>query len=103
LDAEPSDVVLTDRLTGVPVAVLNTPWVQSLGLHSGPVARFLLKHPRTKHWMRSWYAIRAAMRLKKSLHQDTPKDYWQAGKSVEGIEAILPAGEIVRNFDAAWR
>lgn len=103
LDAEPSDVVLTDRLTGVPVAVLNTPWVQSLGLHSGPVARYLLKHPRTKHWMRSWYAIRAAMRLKKSLHQDTPKDYWQAGKSVEGIEAIQPAGEIVRNFAAAWR
>ena len=103
LDAGPSDVVLTDRLTGVPVAVLNTPWVQGLGLHSGPVARFLLKHPRTKHWMRSWYAVRAAMRLKKSLHQDAPRDYWQAGKSVEGIEAIQPAGEVVRNFAAAWR
>ena len=103
LKARAEDVVLTDRLTGVPVAVLNTPWVQSLGLHSGPVARWLLKHPRTKHWMRSWYAIRAAMRLKKSLHQDAPKDYWQAGKSVEGIEAIQPAGEVVRNFAAAWR
>ena len=103
LDAAPSDVVLTDRLTGVPVAVLNTPWVRSLGLHSGPIARWLLKHPRTKHWMRSFYAIRAAMRLKKSLHQDTPKDYWQAGKSVEGIHTIPPAGEVVRNFAAAWR
>ncbi|HTK56714.1 MAG TPA: nitronate monooxygenase [Gemmatimonadales bacterium] len=101
LDAEPSDVVLTDRLTGVPVAVLNTPWVQSLGLHSGPVARFLLKHPRTKHWMRSWYAIRAAMRLKRSLHQDTPKDYWQAGKSVEGIEAVEPVANIVAQFRKA--
>ena len=101
LDAEPSDVVLTDRLTGVPVAVLNTPWVQSLGLHSGPVARLLLKHPRTKHWMRSWYAVRAAMRLKKSLHQDTPKDYWQAGKSVEGIEAVEPVANIVAQFRKA--
>lgn len=103
LGAGADDVVLTDRLTGVPVAVLNTPWVQSLGLHAGPVARWLLKQPRTKHWMRSFYAVRAAMRLKKSLRQDTPKDYWQAGKSVEGIEAILPAGEVVRNFAAAWR
>ena len=100
LDAEPADVVLTDRLTGLPVAVLNTPWVQSLGLHSGPVARWLLKHPRTKHWMRTLYAVRAAMRLKKSLHQDAPKDYWQAGKSVGWIEGILPAGEIVRAFAA---
>ncbi|HVX87881.1 MAG TPA: nitronate monooxygenase [Gemmatimonadales bacterium] len=103
LAAGAEDVVLTDRLTGVPVAVLNTPWVQQLGLHSGAVARWLLRHRRTKHWMRSFYAVRAVMRLKKSLHQDAPRDYWQAGKSVEGIEAILPAGEVVRNFAAAWR
>jgi nitronate monooxygenase len=95
------DVVLTDRLTGVPVAVLNTPWVQGLGLHSGPVARWLLRHPRTKHWMRTFYALRAAMRLKKSLHQDAPKDYWQAGKSVDGIEGVMPAGDVVRSFAAA--
>ena len=101
LDAEAEDVVLTDRLTGVPVAVLNTPWVRSLGLHSGRVARWLLRHPRTKHWMRSWYAIRAAMRLKRSLHQDAPKDYWQAGKSVEGIEAVEPVANIVARFKKA--
>lgn len=101
LAAEAKDIVLTDRLTGVPVAVLNTPWVQQLGLRSGPIARWLLRHQRTKHWMRSFYAIRAAMRLKKSLHQDSPKDYWQAGKSVAGIEAVLPAAEIVEAFRKA--
>lgn len=102
IGAEAKDVVLTDRLTGVPVAVLNTPWVQGLGLHSGPIARWLLKHRRTKHWMRTFYAVRAVIRLKKSLHQDAPKDYWQAGKSVAGIEGILPAGEIVGAFAGAW-
>jgi nitronate monooxygenase len=101
LAATPADVVLTDRLTGVPVAVLNTPWVQGLGLRSGPIARWLLKHPRTKKWMRSFYAVRAVMRLKRSLHHDAPKDYWQAGKSVAGIDQIRPAGEIVREFAQA--
>ncbi len=96
--ARAEDVVLTDRLTGVPVAVLNTPWVQGLGLHAGPLARWLLRQPRTKHWMRTLYAIRAAMRLKKSLHQDTPRDYWQAGKSVAAIAGVVPAGAIVRAF-----
>ena len=98
--AEPEDVVLTDRLTGVPVAVLNTPSVQHLGLHAGSLARWLLRQPRTKHWMRTLYAIRAAIRLKKSLHEETAKDFWQAGKSVGGIEGVLPAGEIVRAFAA---
>jgi nitronate monooxygenase len=101
LAAAAKDVVLTDRLTGVPVAVLNTPYVQQLGLHSGPVARWLLRHKRTKHWMRTWYAVRAVMRLKRSLHHDAPKDYWQAGKSVAGIDRILPAGEVVRAFAGA--
>ncbi len=96
--ARAEDVVLTDRLTGVPVAVLNTPWVQGLGLHAGPLARWLLRQPRTKHWMRTLYAIRAAMRLKRSLHQDTPRDYWQAGKSVAAIMGVEPASAIVRAF-----
>ena len=100
LAADAEDVVHTDRLTGVPVAVLNTPWVRGLGLHAGPVARWLLRNPRTKRWMRSYYAVRAVMRLKRSLHQDAPRDYWQAGKSVAGIESIRPAGEIVRDFAA---
>jgi hypothetical protein len=29
------------------------------------------------------------------------EDYWQAGKSVEAIDAIDPAGEIVRRFAVA--
>lgn len=103
LAAEAKDVVLTDRLTGVPVAVLNTPWVQQLGLHSGPVARWLLRNPRTKKWMRSFYAVRTVMRLKKSLHHDAPKDYWQAGKSVAEIGSIEPVANVVASFEAARR
>jgi nitronate monooxygenase len=54
LDAEEDDIVLTERLTGVPVAVINTPYVQRLGLRAGPIARRLLKGRKTKHWMRSF-------------------------------------------------
>ena len=31
------------------------------------------------------------------------KDYLQAGKSVEGIEEILPVAEVVRRFRAAGK
>ena len=98
------DVVLTERLTGVKVAVLDTPSVRRLGLKAGPIARFMLRGRRTKHWMRTLYALRSLWALKRGLLRDSPeRDYWQAGRSVAGIDAVEPAGEIVRRFAAAWR
>jgi nitronate monooxygenase len=102
--ANEQDVVLTERLTGVPVAVLHTPSVERLGLRAGAIARFMLRGRRTKHWMRTLYALRSLWSLKRGLLRDSPdKDFWQAGKSVAGIEAIEPAGEIVRRFAQAAR
>jgi nitronate monooxygenase len=98
------DVVLTERLTGVPVAVLDTPSVRRLGLTAGPLARFMLRGRRTKHWMRTLYALRSLWSLKRGLLRDSPdRDYWQAGKSVAGIDAVEPVGQIVRRFAEAWR
>jgi nitronate monooxygenase len=98
------DIVLTERLTGVPVAVINTPSVQRLGTRAGPLARWMLRGRRTKHWMRTIYALRSLWALKRGLLRDAPeRDFWQAGKSVAGIDSVEPAGEIVRRFADAWR
>ncbi len=100
--ADADDIVLTERITGVPVAVINTPYIQRMGLKAGPLARRLLRGRRTKHWMRNVYALKSLWQLKRaSLDVTGEKDYWQAGKSVAGIDAIEPAGEIVREFAAA--
>ncbi len=100
-----ADIVLTERLTGVPVAVINNEYVRRLGTRAGPLARYLLKNPRTKHWMRTLYALRSADKLKQSAVQETgagSRDYWQAGQSVDGIESIASAGDVVRACEAAW-
>ena len=60
------DIVLTERVTGVPLAVINTPYVQRIGTRAGPLARMMLKGRRTKHLMRTIYAVRSAMRLKQA-------------------------------------
>lgn len=96
VDADADDVVWTERITGVPVAVLDTPFVRSVGTRAGPLARFLLRGRRTRHWMRTWYAIRSLGRLKRSSIGKGRDDYWQAGRSVDGIDEVLPAGEIMR-------
>lgn len=97
VDAEEEDIVLTERLTGVPVAVINTPYVQRLGLKVGPFARWMLKGRKTKRWMRTLFHLQSTRRLKRdSLSETATADYWQAGRSVAAIHEVLPAGEIVR-------
>ncbi|NNL30799.1 MAG: nitronate monooxygenase [Gemmatimonadetes bacterium] len=100
VEAGEDDVVLSEKLTGVPVAVLNTPYIRRMGLKAGPLARRLLRGSRTKHWMRLFYTVKSFFQLKRSL-TDEKKEFWQAGKSVEGIDGIEPAGDIVRRFEAA--
>ena len=96
------DVVLTERLTGVPVAVIRNAYIERLGTKAGPLARWLLKGRKTKHWVRTWYALNSVRRLKRSLmSDDTSNEYWQAGKSVAGIREIAPAAQLVSEFAAA--
>jgi NAD(P)H-dependent flavin oxidoreductase YrpB (nitropropane dioxygenase family) len=102
VEAGEADIVHSERITGVPVAVINTPYIRRVGLKAGRIARWMLRGHKTKHWMRSIYALRSIWQLKRaSLDESGEKDYWQAGKSVAGIHAIEPAGEIVKRFAAA--
>jgi nitronate monooxygenase len=101
--ADEDDIVLTERLTGIPVAVINTPYVRRLGLSAGPLARRLLKSRRTKHWMRSFYALKSLWTLKRTaLDGAGSTEYWQAGRSVARIDSVVPAARVVQSCEAAW-
>ena len=102
--ATEDDIVLTERVTGVPLAVIRTPYVERVGTRAGKFARWLLRGRRTKYLMRTIYGVRYVWKLKRAaLDGGSSRDYWQAGKSVSGISAIEPAGAIVRRFADAAR
>ncbi len=104
VDAGEADIVLSERITGVPVSVIRTPYIERMGLEAGAFARWMLRGRRRKHWMRILYAAKSLWQLKHaSLDEAGDKDYWQAGKSVAGVTGIESAREIVRRFAAAAR
>jgi nitronate monooxygenase len=102
--ARADEIVLTEKISGVPVAVIETPYVKQVGTKAGVVMKRVLRHPKLKHYGRMYYSLKSVWQLKKaSLEGGTYKDYFQAGKSVDGIHAIEPAGAIVRRYADAWR
>lgn len=99
IKAKESDIVLSERITGVPVAVINTDYIKKSGLQSGRLARWMLSGNRSKHWMRTIYALKSIWQLKKSsLDESGERDYWQAGKSVAGINSVETCDSIMKNL-----
>ncbi len=104
VQAVEEDIVHTERITGVPVAVIRTPYLEKIGTKAGPLARWMLRGHRTKHWMRLFYSLQSMWKLKRSsLKSFSSKDFLQAGKSVAGVRGVEPAGDVIRRFAAAAR
>jgi len=97
--AEESDIVLTDLISGVPVAVINTPYIEKVGTKAGFLLKWLLKNPKTKHKARTFLFLRSIWQLPKAATKGSHyKDYWQAGKSVRGIHSIDSVSKIMADF-----
>ncbi len=100
VDAGETDIVHTERVTGVPLSVIRTEYVDRVGIKASWIARAMLKHRQLKKIMRMIYALRSLRQLKKSSLNGkmSSKDDYQAGKSVHGIHAIERTEDIIRRF-----
>ena len=100
VDADADDIVLTRRITGVPVSVIRTERVESEGTEVGGLADRLLGHPRLKHWVRAFYSLRSLIGLGRASRRGTVshRDYLQAGKSVAGIREVRPVADIIAEW-----
>lgn len=102
VNAREDDVVLTDKLSGVPCSIIRTPYVDRMGTRAGLLARWMLRGRRTKRLMRAVYTVQSLWKLRRAaLRGASYQAYWQAGKSVHGIHEISPATDIVKRFAAA--
>lgn len=99
INAQEDDIVLTERLTGVPVSIINTNQLNAAELKPSGMASFLLGYHVSKKWMRTLYSLKSLWGLKHSVLKDKVRaEYWQAGKSVEGIDGVMSCEEIVNSL-----
>lgn len=108
VQADEKDIVLSEKITGVPVSVIQTPYIERKGIEAGRFARWLLRGDKTKHWMRMFYTLRSAFQLRDASRNAPPdeakkqQEFWQAGKSVAGIHNIEPVAHIMQRFERAY-
>jgi nitronate monooxygenase len=96
IKATAKDIISTEKISGVPVSVIKTKYIDDVGVNAAPIAKWMLKHPNLKHYMRMFYTLKSIFELKKSNQKGSSyKDYWQAGKSVDSIHGVLSVKEIM--------
>ncbi len=102
LNSEPEDIVMTRRISGTPAAVINTPYIQKIGLDLHPVEKFLRSHPLTMKYAKLMRVVMGSKSLEAAATNTTWKTVWSAGQGVGLIEDIKPAAEIVKQIASEY-
>ncbi len=99
VEADEAMIVLTDKLSGVPVSVIENEYIKRIGTKAGPFARWMLQGSKTKKYMRMYYTLRSFRSLKETSGKSgSYQNYFQAGKSVAGIKDVQSVAEIMMQY-----
>ncbi|MBF02534.1 MAG: 2-nitropropane dioxygenase [Flavobacterium sp.] len=92
------DIVMTERISGTPCTVINTPYVQKVGTKQSWLERILNKNKSLKKWVKMVRFYIGMKATEKAAKQVTYKTVWVAGPSIEHTKAILPVKDIVSHL-----
>jgi len=92
------DIVLTERISGTPCTVINTPYVQKVGLRSPWLERMLNKNKSLKKWVKMLRFYIGMKATEVAAQQVTYKTVWVAGPSIGHTKAVEPVREIVKRL-----
>jgi nitronate monooxygenase len=89
------DIVMTDRISGTPCAIINTPYARKIGYKQNWFEKWMSNNSTTKKYFKMLVQLRGLRQLEKSVKPGNYQTLWTAGKSVELVHEILPVKEIV--------
>lgn len=98
VDYGAKDIIMTERISGTPCTVINTPYVQKVGTKQTWLEILLNKNKSLKKWVKMIRFYIGMKATEKAATQVTYKTVWVAGPSIEDTTAILPVQQIVQKL-----
>lgn len=97
------DIVLTERLSGTPCNVINTPTAKKIGYKQNWFEKMLSRNPRTRKYFKMLVQLRGMKKLEQSVRPGSYQHLWSAGQSVEMVHDITSTREIVQRLIGEFR
>ena len=98
VDYGAKDIVMTQRISGTPCTVINTPYVKKIGTKESWLESVLNKNKKLKKWVKMIRFSIGMNATTKAATQATYKTVWVAGPSIEHTKAILPTKDIINKL-----
>jgi len=92
------DIVMTERISGTPCTVINTPYVQKVGTKQTWLETLLNRNKILKKWVKMIRFYIGMKATEKAATQVTYKTVWVAGPSIENTKEIAPIAKIIENL-----
>jgi nitronate monooxygenase len=97
------DIVLTTKLSGSALTVINTPYVQQLGTEANWLEWILNNNKTLKKYAKMLMAFKGMKAVEKAAVSATDKTLWCAGPAIEYVKSIRPMSEIVTQLTSEYR
>jgi len=98
VDYGAEDIIMTERISGTPCTVINTPYVQKIGTKQTWIETVLNKNKKLKKWVKMIRFSIGMNATKNAATKATYKTVWVAGPSIEHTNAILATSEIINKL-----
>lgn len=98
IDYGEKDIVRTTKLSGSPLTVINTPYVQQLGTKANVLEWILNNNKTLKKYAKMIIAWRGMKQVEKAAFGATYKTVWCAGPAIEHVTTIRPIADIIRSL-----
>ncbi|MBK5279630.1 MAG: nitronate monooxygenase [Bacteroidia bacterium] len=102
VDYGEKDIVRTNKLSGSPLTVINTPYVQQLGTSANLLEWILNNNKTLKKYAKMLIAFRGMKAVEKAAFSATYKTIWCAGPAIEHVKSIRPMGDIVKTLTTEY-
>jgi nitronate monooxygenase len=89
------DIVFTEKLSGTPCTVINTPYLSEIGTKLTRFERWLHQNRWAKKWVKMALYLRGMGKLRKAAFSGTYQSVWCAGPSIEHVHCIRSIEKII--------
>jgi nitronate monooxygenase len=98
VDYGKNDIVISTKISGSPLTVINTPYVQKVGTEQNWIEKILSNNKKIKKWVKMITFLKGMKSIEKAAFSSTYKTIWCAGPSIEYTKEILPTKEIIKRL-----